>query len=140
MVRLFLFLFFIDLTVLIVALIDCLSTDNHEIRNFPRIAWILLILLLSPVGAIGWFLAGRPRRMQAHPQAWHPAGSGQPRRPLAPDDDPQFLRELSARARTQDEDRLRRWEDDLRRREKERRQPDSPGDPDNPDGPPLSEV
>ena len=51
-----------------------------------------------------------------------------PRRaPLAPDDDPDFLRGIDQRKRREDEELLRRWEDDLRRREDElRKKEDTP--------------
>jgi hypothetical protein len=55
---------------------------------------------------------------------WRP-GSGfpesqRPRRSVAPDDDPEFLRGLAA-SRKQDETLLKDWEADLRRREEELR-------------------
>src|ERR1700748_977630 len=86
-----------DLAILVIALIDCLSVEEHEIRALPRIAWVFLIILVSPVGGIAWFVAGRPQRSGAAAPAgaWHP-GNGfpeaeRPRRQLAPDDDPEFL-------------------------------------------------
>jgi hypothetical protein len=123
--RLFPLLFLADLALLVVALIDCLSTDEYEIRALPKIVWVFIILLFSPVGPIVWFVAGRPVRDNApRADAWRP-GSGfpeatRPRREVAPDDDPEFLRRL-AKSRREDEDLLRRWEDDLRRREEELR-------------------
>jgi hypothetical protein len=58
-------------------------------------------------------------------EMWRP-GSGFPesqrprRAPVAPDDDPEFLRGLAA-SRKEDEDLLKNWEADLRRREEELR-------------------
>ncbi|WP_425553546.1 PLD nuclease N-terminal domain-containing protein [Dactylosporangium salmoneum] len=127
-IRLYGLLFLIDLVMLLVALIDCLSTDEHLVRNLPKVAWVFIILLFSPVGWIAWFVAGRPQqaaRAGAGSQ-WRP-GSGFPedqrpsRRSIAPDDDPAFLREL-ARNRKADEEMFSKWEADLRRREEELRQ------------------
>jgi hypothetical protein len=84
--------------------------------------------LFSPVGAIAWFIAGRPARpvRLSNGQTWRP-GNGFPENqrparkgPLAPDDDPEFLKSLAA-SLTEDEDRMKRWEADLRRREQELR-------------------
>jgi hypothetical protein len=126
MPRLFVLFALATLALLVIALIDCLSCEDYEIRALPKAIWVLIILLFSPVGAVAWFVAGRPQREAAsRPDTWR-AGGGLPDparpRPLAPDDDPDFLRDLAARTRRDDEDLLRRWEEDLRRREEELRQ------------------
>lgn len=117
MVRLYGLLFLINLVLTIIALIDCLSTEEGEVRSLPRVVWVFIILLFSPVGPIVWFVAGRPQRLQTSSAEWRP-GSGflarEQSRPLAPDDDPDFLRN---RATTEDEELFRKWEADLRRRE-----------------------
>jgi hypothetical protein len=109
------------------ALISCLSVeDNRTIRGMPRVAWVLAILLVPLAGAIGWFLAGRPRPPGAPAAGW-PGGGVLPAPPhtSAPDDDPDFLRSLEQRGRGGDEERLRQqWEEDHRRREEERRRRD----------------
>lgn len=120
-------LFLVDLVLAVAALIDCLSTEEYEIRALPRIAWVFIILLFSPIGPIAWFVAGRPQRAMApRRDTWRP-GNGFPEsdrpRQLAPDDDPEFLAGL-AKSRKEDEDMLRRWEEDLRRREDELRRKD----------------
>jgi hypothetical protein len=116
--RLFSLLFLIDLALAVVALIDCLSTDRDEVRALPKFAWVILIVLFSPVGPIVWFYSGRPQRAHVHTGAriGH-AGRGRQRRPVAPDDDPEFLRNLtsSAATRREDDELLRRFEEDLRR-------------------------
>jgi hypothetical protein len=108
-------LFFLGyLAVLVVALIDCLSTDEAEMRNLPKFAWILLILLFSPIGGIAWFVGGRPK-------AEVPAGTGAPRtrpREVAPDDNPDFLRSLDERDRAAEAEALRRWEEELKKKPK----------------------
>jgi hypothetical protein len=124
MIRLYSLLVLIDLALLVIALIDCLSTEESGIRALPRIAWVFIILLFSPVGAIAWFVAGRPPRgvKLSNGTVWRP-GSGFPEkerpRPLAPDDDPEFLKSLR-----KDEELMQRWEADLRRRENELRKPE----------------
>jgi hypothetical protein len=52
--------------------------------------------------------------------------SGGPRRPIAPDDDPDFLRSLGEQTRRATEERLRRWEADLRLREERLREREDP--------------
>jgi hypothetical protein len=121
-IRLYALLALLDLVLLVVALIDCISTEESDVRNLPKIVWVLLIVFVSPVGAIVWFVAGRPQRSGVRGGTWRP-GSGfpeaeRPRRPVAPDDDPEFLRGLQGR---QDRELLDKWEADLRRREEELR-------------------
>ena len=59
--RLFLLFLLINVALLVVAIIDCLSTDRTEIRGLPKAAWVLVILLFPTVGPGVWFVAGRPR-------------------------------------------------------------------------------
>jgi Phospholipase_D-nuclease N-terminal len=86
------------------ALIDCLSRDEDEIRALPKVLWVLIILLFAPIGPVAWFIAGRPRGA-ALPGAGRvgrgdaPGGPSAPRRQVAPDDDPEFLRGLDERRR-----------------------------------------
>lgn len=127
MIRLYGLLALIELVLLVIALIDCLSTDKDAVRHLPKIIWVLLILLFSPVGAIVWFVVGRPETHTARPGAgWQP-GTGfperdRPRRPLGPDDDPEFLRNAGRDNRNRDDhDLFTQWETDLRRREEELR-------------------
>src|SRR5262245_36566062 len=126
MARLFPLFFLIDVALVVIALISCLSADESDLRALPKIAWVFIILLFSPVGPIAYFVAGRPITTTPKGHAWRP-GSGfpeaerpHPSRQLAPDDDPEFLRGLSTSNRD-DQEMMRRWEADLRRREEELR-------------------
>jgi Phospholipase_D-nuclease N-terminal len=135
--RLLPLLFLADVALLVVALIDCLSSDEYEIRALPKVVWVFIILLFSPVGPIVWFVAGRPARVpQPRADVWQSGNgfpeSSRPRRGTAPDDDPEFLRGL-ATSRREDEELLRRWEADLRRREEELRKKEHPHDGEPPD-------
>jgi hypothetical protein len=131
----------VDLGVMVAALYDCITTDSMLVRNLPKMGWIAVILLLSGIGGVLWFIAGRPQAVPESSHLNHPAGSAlrssvtadteemprQPRRPMAPDDDPEFLRGLDDRMRLADEERLRRWEADLRLREEQLRKREDPG-------------
>ncbi|GAA2858445.1 hypothetical protein Acy02nite_22290 [Actinoplanes cyaneus] len=140
MFRLYSLFVLVDLALLVIALIDCLSAEEYAIRALPRGLWVFLILLFSPIGAIAWFVAGRPARPVplSNGTVWRP-GAGFPenqhpnarRGPVAPDDDPEFLRGL-ATSRTEDENIMKSWEADLRRREDElrRREKDLDGERD----------
>lgn len=77
----------VTLALYIAAIADCLGGE-HEPRRFNRRAWVAIILL--PIaGGIAWFVSGRPR----------PAKQGRGRPSTAPDDDPDFLRDLERRLR-----------------------------------------
>ena len=70
----------------IYAFIDCAMTPQENVRRFPKWGWLLIILLIQPVGAIGWLVAARPRK-----PGQNRGGRG---RIIPPDDDPDFLRKL----------------------------------------------
>ncbi|MGY0005532.1 PLD nuclease N-terminal domain-containing protein [Micromonospora sp. I033] len=126
MVRLYGLLFLAQIVLAVCALISCLSAEEGEIRALPRVAWVLIILFFPLVGSIAWFVAGREAGARRPRTAW-PMGNGfseqSRRRSVAPDDDPEFLSSLGERSRAEDRERLRRWEDDLHRREEELRRP-----------------
>jgi hypothetical protein len=120
------FFFLVPLLIAVVALIDCLSSEESDIRGLPRLLWVLVILLFPFVGGIAWFFAGRPVRTSPRPNTRRPGG-GFPEverpRQVAPDDDPEFLRRI-AQSKKDDDDLMQRWEKDLRRREEELRRKD----------------
>jgi Phospholipase_D-nuclease N-terminal len=80
-------------TVLMVALtiyaaVDCVQSEESQVRNLPKIVWVFVILLFPIAGPVTWYLAGRPRRVTGGGRG----GSSQA--PRGPDDDPDFLRNL----------------------------------------------
>jgi hypothetical protein len=104
---------------IVYAVIDCWQSPAPAVQVMSKPAWLVVILVVPVFGATAWLLAGRPPR--------GPAGVGAPRRPLAPDDDPEFLRQLD-RIDEEHERMLRQWERDLRRREERLREEDESTD------------
>ncbi len=115
----------IDIAVLVVALIDCLSVPAEQIRALPRVVWALIIVFFTPIGGILWFVAGRPVAEPDTPGGGTPTvpSGGRGSTARAPDDDPEFLRTLGASAEftREDADLMQQWEADLRRRERDLR-------------------
>ena len=113
MPRLVLFGVIVVAAVIIYAVIDCIMSRANEVRSISKVSWLFTIILIPVLGALLWFLFGRPT-----------GGSGprEPRRrPAAPDDDPEFLRNLEVRRRqAQKEAELKRREAELRAREEGR--------------------
>jgi hypothetical protein len=92
MLRLLPYLLTIALTVY--AVVDCIQTDDAQVRGLPKLLWLLLILLFPIVGAIAWFIAGRPLSGAAGRGPSRRGPSHRPPPPRGPDDDPDFLRRL----------------------------------------------
>lgn len=125
MARLYVLLFLVQIVLAVLALISCLSAEEGEIRALPRLIWVLIILFFPLIGSIAWFLVGRPAREKAPGGGgWH-VGGHEPKRPAAPDDDPEFLKSLDAGKSQQDRELFEQWEEDLRRREDELRRRDT---------------
>jgi hypothetical protein len=134
----------------IYALVDCVQTPSGDVRVLPKLAWMALIVL-PVLGPVLWLVFGRDdsvvRRLLFPAPTGGPAPG--PRRALAPDDDPDFLRGLaqgSARPRgtpptrrtTRDEDALLdEWERDLRRKGPDPRQGSESRAPDPRPAPPV---
>jgi hypothetical protein len=102
--------------VTIYAVIDCLRSDEAELRVLPKPLWLLMILIAPLIGPVTYILVGR------QPLPGSPTSRRQ--RMVAPDDDPDFLRSL----------------DPPRSRDGERRHKDgSPDDTEDDEGdPPLT--
>jgi len=79
----------VPLAMTIYAVIDAIQTEDTRVQYLPKIVWILLILLFTPIGAIAWFFTGRQRGPQNGRR-----GRNYPAAPRGPDDDPDFLRSL----------------------------------------------
>ena len=94
-------------------LLDAITTPALLIRHLRKGWWILLLVLFGALGAAGWLLFGRPRRL---PTEWADVG---------PDDDPEFLAGIRVK-RSEEQQLLDWWEADLRRPGDDRPNGDSP--------------
>ena len=110
-------------------LIDCLRSEPSDVRSIPKPAWVLVIIFLNVIGVGLWFLFGRPQYASASSGASSgaatkfgpsssgqrsPASSGGHPRSSAPDDDPEFLRNLAVkRAQMLEAERLRKLKAEL---------------------------
>ena len=93
------------LVVFVYGLIDVIRTDRHQTKGISKPAWIVVQIVLPIIGAVLWFLIGRPRGTGPTPVTYS--------HPIAPDDDPDFLRNLEIRRRNQAEaERLKKLKTD----------------------------
>lgn len=127
--------FLIQIALLVFCLVDCIQTDESEVRHLRKGWWILLIIFFPLVGSIAWLVAGRPQRQRRRDVPWpstQTAGFPEYERPrrgsgqVPPDDDPDALRQMGQEDAEQ-ERLLRKWEEDLRRREQALRDEDDTG-------------
>jgi hypothetical protein len=89
----------LSLVLTVYCAVDAIQTEDSSVRNLPKTAWVILILVFPIIGPISWLVAGRPerqggplstqrRRRQDHQR------ERDARRPRGPDDDPDFLKGL----------------------------------------------
>lgn len=105
----------------IYCLIHVITTDEDRVRNLPKIAWFLLILLIPLLGGIAWMVAGRPQRAGGRRAAGGRPATAYPEydRPgraagLTPESDEDFLRRVRERA----EEQRRRYAEEQRERQR----------------------
>ncbi|MBO1267657.1 PLDc N-terminal domain-containing protein [Arthrobacter cavernae] len=99
------------LVIYIYGLVDVIRTDGRSTRGLSKPAWLVVVVCLPLLGAILWFIFGRPYNTRKAPQTY--------RHPTAPDDDPEFLRNLEARRRNKAEaERLKKLKDELDAKER----------------------
>ncbi|RNL78648.1 PLD nuclease N-terminal domain-containing protein [Nocardioides marmorisolisilvae] len=115
--------FLLVLALDVFCVIDLIQTRDDEVRNLPKIAWLILILLFPPIGSIAWLAAGRPQPGARRPSAYERSATSFPEydRPgraagVTPESDEEFLRKIRERA---DEQRRKAAEDKKRREAEE---------------------
>jgi hypothetical protein len=97
------------LAIYVYGLVDVIRTDKRSTRGFSKTTWLIMVILLPLIGAALWFLIGRPRATVVAQPVY-------PQHPTAPDDDPDFLRNLEQRRRLAEAERLRKLRDDAARK------------------------
>jgi hypothetical protein len=87
-------------------IVDVIVSDEYEVRNLPKLAWLVIVLLLPDIGSIIWLVAGRPQGARAgsvprgtsrFPEYDRPGR----RTAVKPEDDEEFLRRCRERAEQQ---------------------------------------
>jgi hypothetical protein len=74
------------------AVADLVKTPASAVRTLPKALWFVVVL--PPLfGPLAWLAFGRPRKVRGDAPVAPPA------RPVAPDDDEDFLRDLRRRSR-----------------------------------------
>jgi hypothetical protein len=111
--------------------VDVVQAERHLLRPLGRIGWLAVVLLVPIIGPLVWIFTGRMRE-RAAPMG--PTGYSREPRVVAPEDDPEFLRQMRE-LDTAHEQLLKQWEDDLRKREKGLRDDDDENPPDTGEAP-----
>ena len=122
MIRVELLFGFLVLALWIHCLVDVISRSAGEIRNLPKLWWILLVLFFPLAGSVAYLVAGRPRsnsRASPHERAVPEFPEyDRPGRAAATStqNDEEFLRKVRERA---EEQRRAHREDQLKREREE---------------------
>jgi len=114
----------------IYAIFDVIATDSILVRNLPKGMWVGLVVFFPLIGSIAWLTLGRPTYAGWRPGDTETRSSrptmGQVSRSkyVAAEDRPdwqprQITSSESARSDAAKERRLREWEADLERRERD---------------------
>ncbi len=72
----------VAIILMVFVLVDIISKDESQIRNLPKVLWVVIVIFLPIVGSIVWFVAGR-----TYPERREHGSFGDPRRasyPVAP--------------------------------------------------------
>ncbi|GGD14670.1 hypothetical protein GCM10007231_12070 [Nocardioides daphniae] len=108
MLRIIVF-YVLPIVLCIFCLVQAITSRDGDIRNLPKVAWILLILFFPVVGSIAWLVAGQPQA--ARPRSGerstpHFPEYDRPGRAAAVDEgnDDAFLRQVRERAEQQRRD------------------------------------
>ncbi len=101
------------LTLQVYALVDLVRANSDEVRTIPKPLWFV-VWLIPVLGPIAYLLLGRPQVDPSSGGGGSGGGGGiaggpRPTRgPIAPDDDPEFLRRLDEQSWAARMERLRR--------------------------------
>jgi hypothetical protein len=100
-------LFVVEVCLVVYCVLNIIPTPDEQVRNLPKLLWLVLVLLFPLVGGIAWLVAGRPqgpaRSLSYKGNRGIPPEYDRPGRATAfsPDDDEAFLRSLRERAEEQ---------------------------------------
>jgi hypothetical protein len=92
---------------------DVISADESLVRNLPKMTWLIIVVITHAVGAVAWLALGRPANLSFQPGS---TDYRAPRRPVGPEDRPDF-----PTLGDEQTNRMRAWEEELERRERELR-------------------
>ena len=120
MVHLYLLFSVVALAVWVYALFDAIGSDADTVRLLPKPVWTAVILLLPELGALLWFVLGRPLLSRTPEPAPPPSPFPEYDRPnrargATAQDDEDFLRRCRERA----EEQRRRAREQAERRNRE---------------------
>ena len=123
MARLLLILALVATAFWVYTIVDCALQSPSRHRGVNKPAWLAIVILLPVLGGILWFAIGRGRATQAVVRR-------------APDDDPEFLGRMTASARAEQDERIRRLEEELAQLDSEADDPQPPKKTTDPDDTP----
>lgn len=105
---------------LIGALIDIITRGDHQVKHLPKIAWVLLVVLLPLLGSVLWFTLGR--EYSERPLQVQTRHSGAPAAAPTPSlSTEQQLAQLEREIAAYEElERIRHLEAEIERRRRER--------------------
>lgn len=113
-------LYLIPLVLAVYCLVNVITSRNEDIRNLPKVGWIVIILFFPLIGSIVWLFAGRPieardRRSPYERRAPQFPEYDRPGRLYAPDPeaDAEFLKKVRERA----EEQRRKAQEEKRRQQ-----------------------
>jgi hypothetical protein len=117
----------------IYGIFDVIRTPDGNTENLPKMIWLLIVVFFNFIGAIAWFLLGRPRhgeqparfdlRSAIRRDTPPPVAPAAP--PVPPVDNDEYQRkrdEAIRRYNARREEELRRHEEEMERRARELRQ------------------
>lgn len=133
-------MFVVPVVLCLYCVVEAISSRDDEVRNLPKVLWIVLILFFPFVGSIAWLAAGRPQAQSRRLEAWEREATDFPEydrhgrfAAAAPEADSEFLRTVRERAEEQRRkgQEMKRAEEEARRRaEGDQEEPDdSAGNP-----------
>lgn len=91
MLRYLLLLLVVGLAVYCV--IDVVRSDERRRRGLPTLLWLAVVVLVPVAGSLAWLV------LRGAGDGAGPGPRSRPSRPVAPDDDPDFLRRLDQERR-----------------------------------------
>ncbi len=110
MIRFGVLLYLAILVLWIYSIFDSITADESRVRTLQKPLWVIIVLLFGSIGigSVAWIVWGKPRTTPGRPGGgWGGGGRGpsgpssfgpppgrRRKPPIAPDDDPDFLKSL----------------------------------------------